>query len=290
MALLGNSGSWETPVPVGKYDASLAQLVEHDTLNVGVLGSSPRGSTSHFRWKWLFLWHSLLFLFLFPYRLRMENQNTIDCIPTDAFAKIRFHRNLRIRDAPLPDAQFANTYCSPTPITRYENDSVSCQPKPGDIFTRPANTNRKRGFSTRPSRSVRITRQTHGQLFKEIDTVKTVSITGDTIRKEFIPTVRQKRITRNEALASGYYKAEKRLLFHIRHTEDGEMYAAVGTYLQQGRMPLERPPLGSARISAILRGAAAFRSNTSSTTCSDPSRSYGASENITSNRFDALFR
>ena len=25
--------------------ASLAQLVEHDTLNVGVLGSSPRGST-----------------------------------------------------------------------------------------------------------------------------------------------------------------------------------------------------------------------------------------------------
>ena len=26
-------------------DASLAQLVEHDTLNVGVLGSSPRGST-----------------------------------------------------------------------------------------------------------------------------------------------------------------------------------------------------------------------------------------------------
>ena len=99
VALLGNSGSWETPVPVGKYDASLAQLVEHDTLNVGVLGSSPRGSTSHFRWKWLFLWHSLLFLFLFPYRLRMENQNTIDCIPTDAFAKIRFHRNLRIRDA-----------------------------------------------------------------------------------------------------------------------------------------------------------------------------------------------
>ena len=99
VALLGNSGSWETPVPVGKYDASLAQLVEHDTLNVGVLGSSPRGSTSHFRWKWLFLWHSLLFLFLFPYRLRMENQNTADCIPTDAFAKIRFHRNLRIRDA-----------------------------------------------------------------------------------------------------------------------------------------------------------------------------------------------
>ena len=99
VALLGNSGSWETPVPVGKYDASLAQLVEHDTLNVGVLGSSPRGSTSHFRWKWLFLWHSLLFLFLFPYRLRMENQNTIDCIPTNAFAKIRFHRNLRIRDA-----------------------------------------------------------------------------------------------------------------------------------------------------------------------------------------------
>ena len=99
LRFLGNSGSWETPVPVGKYDASLAQLVEHDTLNVGVLGSSPRGSTSHFRWKWLFLWHSLLFLFLFPYRLRMENQNTIDCIPTDAFAKIRFHRNLRIRDA-----------------------------------------------------------------------------------------------------------------------------------------------------------------------------------------------
>lgn len=41
VALLGNSGSWETPVPVGKYDASLAQLVEHDTLNVGVQGSSP---------------------------------------------------------------------------------------------------------------------------------------------------------------------------------------------------------------------------------------------------------
>ena len=78
---------------------SLLRLWEHDTLNVGVLGSSPRGSTSHFRWKWLFLWHSLLFLFLFPYRLRMENQNTADCIPTDAFAKIRFHRNLRIRDA-----------------------------------------------------------------------------------------------------------------------------------------------------------------------------------------------
>lgn len=48
-----------------------------------------------------------------------------------------------------------------------------------------------------------------------------------------------KRITRNEALASGCYKTEKRLLFHIRHTEDGEMYAAVGTYLQQGGMPLE---------------------------------------------------
>ena len=28
-----------------KTKASLAQLVEHDTLNVGVLGSSPRGST-----------------------------------------------------------------------------------------------------------------------------------------------------------------------------------------------------------------------------------------------------
>ena len=27
-------------------NASLAQLVEHDTLNVGVLGSSPRGSTA----------------------------------------------------------------------------------------------------------------------------------------------------------------------------------------------------------------------------------------------------
>ena len=39
------------------YDASLAQLVEHDTLNVGVLGSSPRGSTSKRR-----LFRSSLFL------------------------------------------------------------------------------------------------------------------------------------------------------------------------------------------------------------------------------------
>ena len=64
---------------------------------VALLGNS--GSCRQIRCFFSFLWHSLLFLFLFPYRLRMENQNTIDCIPTDAFAKIRFHRNLRIRDA-----------------------------------------------------------------------------------------------------------------------------------------------------------------------------------------------
>ena len=35
--------------------ASLAQLVEHDTLNVGVQGSSPWGSTKEFRNELLFL-------------------------------------------------------------------------------------------------------------------------------------------------------------------------------------------------------------------------------------------
>ena len=30
---------------IAKIDASLAQLVEHDTLNVGVQGSSPWGGT-----------------------------------------------------------------------------------------------------------------------------------------------------------------------------------------------------------------------------------------------------
>ena len=217
-------------------------------------------------------------------------QNTIDCIPTDAFAKIRFHRNLRIRDA-LPTRCTVCQYIllPPTPITRYENDSVSCQPKPGDIFTRPANTNRKRGFSTRPSRSVRITRQTHGQLFEETDTVKNGQHNRGYDTKGVHTDCPSKRITRNEALASGCYKAEKRLLFHIRHTEDGEMYAAVGTYLQQGGMPLERPLLGVFEYQQSS-GRSSFRSNTSSTTCSDPSRSYGASENITSNRFDALFR
>ena len=119
----------------------------------------------------------------------------------------------------LPDAQFANTYCSP--------------------HTRPANTNRKRGFSTRPSRSVRITRQTHGQLFEKTDTVKNGQHNRGYDTKGVHTDCPSKRITRNEALASGCYKTEKRLLFHIRHTEDGEMYAAVGTYLQQGGMPLE---------------------------------------------------
>ena len=33
-------------LPLYPLKASLAQLVEHDTLNVGVLGSSPRGSTA----------------------------------------------------------------------------------------------------------------------------------------------------------------------------------------------------------------------------------------------------
>ena len=96
----------------------------------------------------------------------------------------RLHSNRRFRKdsvppesshprcAPYPMHSLPIHTAPPTPITRYENDSVSCQPQPGDIFTRPANTNRKRGFSTRPSRSVRITRQTHGQLFEEPDTVK----------------------------------------------------------------------------------------------------------------------
>ena len=143
------------------------------------------------------------------------------------------------RRAPYPMHSLPIHTAPPTPITRYENDSVSCQPKPGDIFTRPANTNRKRGFSTRPSRSVRITRQTHGQLFEKTDTVKNGQHNRGYDTKGVHTDCPSKRITRNEALASGCYKTEKRLLFHIRHTEDGEMYAAVGTYLQQGGMPLE---------------------------------------------------
>ena len=34
-----------SPMRITEYTASLAQLVEHDTLNVGVQGSSPWGST-----------------------------------------------------------------------------------------------------------------------------------------------------------------------------------------------------------------------------------------------------
>ena len=45
------NGSRKVSLKNGFHDASLAQLVEHDTLNVGVQGSSPWGSTESY---WFF--------------------------------------------------------------------------------------------------------------------------------------------------------------------------------------------------------------------------------------------
>ena len=179
----------------------------------------------------------------------------------------------------------------PPPITRYENDSVSCQPKPGDIFTRPANTNRKRGFSTRPSRSVRITRQTHGQLFKEIDTVKngqhnrgydTKGVHTDCSSKNELPETRRLRpdITRPKTAAIPHPAYGRRRNVRCRR------YATCN----RAGCPLERPLLGVLEYQQSSQGAAASVRTQVPQLVPTASRSYGASENITSNRFDALFR
>ena len=56
-----NFGSTNKVITFVPLKASLAQLVEHDTLNVGVLGSSPRGSTATkaVRNDCLFCWISI---------------------------------------------------------------------------------------------------------------------------------------------------------------------------------------------------------------------------------------
>ena len=62
-----------------KTKASLAQLVEHDTLNVGVLGSSPRGSTKKGRCSHLpfFVLGSSL---LYPLPTSPEGRRSDKCI------------------------------------------------------------------------------------------------------------------------------------------------------------------------------------------------------------------
>ena len=214
----------------------------------------------------------------------------------------RLHSNRRFRKdsvppesshprcAPYPMHSLPIHTAPPTPITRYENDSVSCQPKPGDIFTRPANTNRKRGFSTRPSRSVRITRQTHGQLFKEIDTVKngqhnrgydTKGVHTDCSSKTNYP----KRGACVRILQGRKTAAIPHPAYGRRRNVRCRRYVTCS----RAGCPSNDRSLECSNISNPP-GRSSSRSNTSSTTCSDPSRSYGASENTTSNRFDALFR
>ena len=183
----------------------------------------------------------------------------------------RLHSNRRFRKdsvppesshprplAPYPMHSLPIHTAPPTPITRYENDSVSCQPKPGDIFTRPANTNRKRGFFS-PGRAGRcgLPAKRMANCLKKRMPVKNGQHNRGYDTKGVHTDCPSKRITRNEAL--GVRTLQDRKTAAIPHPAYGRRRnVRCRRYVPAaGRDAPRMTAPWSARISAILRGAAA---------------------------------
>ena len=92
-----NRDMWAMWVRISPYTqiASLAQLVEHDTLNVGVQGSSPWGST-----KQMPVYHSILVTVAAPYKwvwLQVKVYSSRQCIWVRVrYGLVRFPRRHKV--------------------------------------------------------------------------------------------------------------------------------------------------------------------------------------------------